>query len=116
MKTGAEFRTKLNRAQMYGVQEVRACIVPENKWNLRESERNQRLALQVEVDPLYIQDLPCIKALPMLGTLDLDLPVPRVSEKGCLTQRTAGLCPRNIGLTPQEQESKLQAGKSNVAK
>lgn len=85
-------REVLTTAQLLGIQETRACIIPDERGEVPF----------VDFDSRNQNDLPCNKEVPELGRTRLDFPAYRVPTKGCLTQRSAGLCPRELGLTPEE--------------
>lgn len=98
-------------AEMNGIQETRACIMPDKHL----SQDGVTRVPYVDFDSRNQKELPCNAVISELGGVRPDFPVPTVPRKGCIAQRQAGLCPRGLALTPQEIEpSNLE--KSRVAK
>lgn len=82
----------LSTAQLHGIEETRVCLMPDEDGQVPF----------VDFDRRNQHELPCNRVIPELGTTRLDFPATRVLVGGCRAQRLAGLCPRELGLTPEE--------------
>ncbi len=95
------YREGLTTAAELGIQEPRACIIPADSSS--PTDKIKRFPY-VDFDRKNQYDLPCNEVVTALGLAISGLTVvERVPLRGCLAQRAAGLCPRNLGLTANER-------------
>lgn len=87
----------LNTREALGLPETRACQFIDPNLS---TDGNKRLPF-VEFDRNSKDDLPCNRVIEGKAVI-VGLGATPVSERGCLAQREAGLCPRGFGLTIPE--------------